>query len=102
MRKWETFIIDYMNKSRKTFVKTIDIEHHLKTLLKQEYDDDGGYFRFSTTLKNMVEEERIRPVKARGHNHQIPPVFNEYRLVKQERITDPIHIKKVNDRLSVV
>ncbi|PFE28570.1 cytoplasmic protein [Bacillus anthracis] len=95
MRKWETFIIDYMNKSRKTLVKTIDIEHHLKTLFKQEYDDDGGYFRFSTTLENMVEEERIRPVKARGHNHQIPPVFNEYRLVKQERITNPTHIKKL-------
>ncbi|WP_032869262.1 Wadjet anti-phage system protein JetD domain-containing protein [Bacillus sp. UNC69MF] len=95
MRRWETFIMEYMNTYRKTFVKTVDIEQYLKTILKQEYDDGGGYFRFSSTLKDMVEEEKIQPVKARGHNHQTPPVFNEYRLVKQERRTNPTHIKKL-------
>ncbi|MCM3036845.1 DUF2220 domain-containing protein [Bacillus pumilus] len=95
MGKWDTFILEYMSKYRKIFVKTVDIEHHLKLLLKQEYDDGGGYFRFSSTLKKMVEKEKIQPVKARGHNHQTPPVFNEYRLVKQERRTNPTHIKKL-------
>ncbi|MFF2876142.1 Wadjet anti-phage system protein JetD domain-containing protein [Gottfriedia sp. NPDC057991] len=95
MRVWGDMILEYMKNYNKKQVYAIDIEDYLRNRIMQQYEYNGGYFGFAEVMNKLVEKGNITPIKSRGHNHQNPPVYIQYKLVKKEKEKNLQHIKRI-------
>lgn len=60
-------------------IQTKSLEDYLiKHLTLQGYWQKGGYPAFAELIAQLVEENRLRPIKARKSNGMNPPLFNWY------------------------
>lgn len=74
-------IKDYLKDHPTKRVKTREIEDYLLTKLsKRKY----SYREFAATLQELVTEEKLSPVQARGENGRRPRLYNFYWVKESE------------------
>jgi hypothetical protein len=62
------------------------MEHENKTITEKELKEaiGGNYDEIAATVKQLVANNLLGPVKASGTNGRKPPLYNKYRIVKPE------------------
>jgi hypothetical protein len=63
-------------------IQTKAIEDHvIKNLGIQDYWQRGGYLAFADLISQLVQENRLKPIKARKTNGMDPSLFNWYQSI---------------------
>ncbi len=59
-------------------------EHVVQEMGIQDYWERGGYLAFANLILQLVEENRLKPIKARKTNGKDPSLFNWYQSISLE------------------
>ncbi len=90
---------NYLKEQKRKRVKSRDIEHHLVGKFGMvEWEKAGGYNAFADTIKTLVQEEVLRPVKAWKLNGMNPPLYVGYQIILQDNKLDGHEIQKLLTR----
>ena len=80
--KMERLIKKYLNKSKTKRIKTREIEDYI---LNNSQERKYNYQHFAAAIKELVTQNKLRPVKARGRNGRRPRLYNWYQIKTKEK-----------------
>ncbi|MBM7558093.1 Wadjet anti-phage system protein JetD domain-containing protein [Halanaerobacter jeridensis] len=75
-------IENYLRQAQNKRIKTRNIEDYvLNNMQERKY----SYQQFATAIKELVNQNKLRPVKARGENGRRPRLYNWYQIKTEDK-----------------
>ena len=83
-------MLEYLKDKKRKRIKTKDIENYLIECMGQgRYWANGGYRTFAEVIHELVDQELIRPIKARKKNGLKPSLYNWYNISSLKKKISP-------------